>query len=419
MADISQELQAILDAIYGEEVRGSIHDAIDLINKVSEVVFSLGTAVTSASSSSAGFYEDSIYLNTDTLDLWKCVGLNTWNKEGNLKGVGIASITKTGTVGLVDTYTITFDDGSTQTYTVTNGAPGNKWYYGTTISGGAVLPTVYPSSGIANANANDAFLNKNEGYIYVCVSGGDANTATWAYLLSLSGGGAATLEDLTDVDVDLTTLANKDILEYDATAGKWKNVSDRSFVRFGGSITFNDLMSGALSTYLTSAYEDMFFTLTTGGTLDATTAAYFTGTFAAGNYLPEDSHIAIINIAPSGSTPSYRFDDFGGYIDISGKADKSEVPVTYSQLASSGQSYVTFSGIKFKTTSAISNFYEHVNLQAGENIPDIKPSVTATSFDIKASTITDGEPNADAVITVHLSGTLSANTTFTLEVYMN
>lgn len=36
MADISAELQAILDATYGEEVRGSIHDAIEKINIVNE-----------------------------------------------------------------------------------------------------------------------------------------------------------------------------------------------------------------------------------------------------------------------------------------------------------------------------------------------------------------------------------------------
>lgn len=36
-------------------------------------------------------------------------------------GVGIVSITKTGTDGLVDTYTILFTDGSITTYTVTNG----------------------------------------------------------------------------------------------------------------------------------------------------------------------------------------------------------------------------------------------------------------------------------------------------------
>ena len=40
------------------------------------------------------------------------------------EGVGIASIEKTDTVGLVDTYTVTYTDGDTDTFTVTNGAEG-------------------------------------------------------------------------------------------------------------------------------------------------------------------------------------------------------------------------------------------------------------------------------------------------------
>ena len=46
---------------------------------------------------------------------------------GNVKGPsgkGISSITKTGTSGLVDTYTITYTDNTTTTFTVTNGESG-------------------------------------------------------------------------------------------------------------------------------------------------------------------------------------------------------------------------------------------------------------------------------------------------------
>ena len=46
---------------------------------------------------------------------------------GNVKGPagkGIQSITKTGTSGLVDTYTITYSDGTTSSFTVTNGSSG-------------------------------------------------------------------------------------------------------------------------------------------------------------------------------------------------------------------------------------------------------------------------------------------------------
>ena len=42
------------------------------------------------------------------------------------EGQSIKGITKTGTDGLVDTYTITLTDGTNSTFTVTNGAKGDK-----------------------------------------------------------------------------------------------------------------------------------------------------------------------------------------------------------------------------------------------------------------------------------------------------
>lgn len=46
--------------------------------------------------------------------------------EQGAQGVGIASIAKTSSVGLVDTYTITLTNGNTSTFTVTNGADGTS-----------------------------------------------------------------------------------------------------------------------------------------------------------------------------------------------------------------------------------------------------------------------------------------------------
>ena len=48
------------------------------------------------------------------------------NGSNGSNGVGITSITKTGTVGLVDTYTITYTNSTTATFTVTNGATGRN-----------------------------------------------------------------------------------------------------------------------------------------------------------------------------------------------------------------------------------------------------------------------------------------------------
>ena len=53
-------------------------------------------------------------------------GQNGTNGTNGTNGRGISSVAKTGTNGLVDTYTITFTDGTTSTFTVTNGAAGQN-----------------------------------------------------------------------------------------------------------------------------------------------------------------------------------------------------------------------------------------------------------------------------------------------------
>lgn len=228
MADISQYLQAIMQAVYGEDVRGSIHDAIEIINDVSEVVLTTGTAVTGEGSSSMGFYNDSLYLNTNTMELWKCIGTDSWQSQGTFKGdpgtpgvngVGIADISKTSSVGLVDTYTITYTDSDTDTFTVTNGEYGNKWYRGTAISGKDPNPTVFSGSGITYANPNDFYLNATEGAVYYCVTGGNASTATWSYDFTMSGGGGG------GGTSDYTDLTNKPQINGNTLSGN-KSASD-------------------------------------------------------------------------------------------------------------------------------------------------------------------------------------------------
>lgn len=63
-----------------------------------------------------------IAINGQTITLTFADGSQETATASGLKG--ISSIAKTGTSGLVDTYTITFTDGSTTTFTVTNGAQG-------------------------------------------------------------------------------------------------------------------------------------------------------------------------------------------------------------------------------------------------------------------------------------------------------
>jgi hypothetical protein len=68
--------------------------------------------------------------NLQTLEITEGVQLDVLLSEMGLQGPAgpagksISSVVKTSTVGLVDTYTITFNDSTTQTFTVTNGTDG-------------------------------------------------------------------------------------------------------------------------------------------------------------------------------------------------------------------------------------------------------------------------------------------------------
>ena len=67
-------------------------------------------------------------------------------------GNGISSITKTGTVGLVDTYTIAFTDGTSTTFTVTNGQDGSSNVQWGDITGSIANQTDLSNALSAKAN---------------------------------------------------------------------------------------------------------------------------------------------------------------------------------------------------------------------------------------------------------------------------
>ena len=245
MADISTELARILSAIYGEDVRGSIHDAIEKINNVSEVVLTTGTAVTGPSSSSTGFYDDSLYLNTDTFELWKCTGVNTWASQGILKGDpgedgnGIASITKTATSGLVDTYTITYTDGTTDTFNVTNGANGTDGSDGVSVTGVSLLSKVGLLATYRMTFSNGTYFDYT---VSDGASGSGTGDMTKAVYDTDNDGivdAAETLSGLTATIADLNKTAN---LATVATSGSYNDLSNKPTIP-----TITDTYSGTSS----------------------------------------------------------------------------------------------------------------------------------------------------------------------------
>ena len=110
------------------DVRESIHDAIFQINANANEAIDLaqikfGTAVNSPTDPITGYAENSVYLNVNTGIMWRLEG-GSWVKKGTFKSID--SISLSGTSGLIDTYTITFTDGSTSNFNVKNGADGKS-----------------------------------------------------------------------------------------------------------------------------------------------------------------------------------------------------------------------------------------------------------------------------------------------------
>lgn len=61
---------------------------------------------------------------------------------------------------------------------------GTTWYTGTGITGKSTSKSVFADSGVKYAIADDLYINTDTGYFYKCATSGDADTATWVYLLN-------------------------------------------------------------------------------------------------------------------------------------------------------------------------------------------------------------------------------------------
>ena len=71
------------------------------------------------------------------------------------------------------------------------GTRGSTWTAGTACTGTSATGTVF-ATGIASALVNDMYLNTSTGYVYKCVTAGNASTAKWAYVGSIKGATGAT-----------------------------------------------------------------------------------------------------------------------------------------------------------------------------------------------------------------------------------
>ena len=124
------------------------------------------------------------YIDTLTWDFYVKTNTGWGTPVGNIKGgqgnpgtsITVTSVEKTNTEGLVDTYTITFSDGSTATFTVTNGAEGQQGQAG---NNGKTLLTGIGAPAVDQGVEGDSYVDVQNWIYYVKTSEGWQNKGSF------------------------------------------------------------------------------------------------------------------------------------------------------------------------------------------------------------------------------------------------
>jgi len=161
------------------------------------------------------------YINTTSWDYFVKEN-GSWVKKGNIKGVSIVSVIRTdgdGSAGTVDTYTITYSNGTTSTFTVTNGANGQD---GKTLLTGTGAPNS------ALGTVGDSYIDVASWTLYVktaedtwtskgSFNGADGTSVTITDISTSGTGEPGTVDTYTVTFSDGNSLA---ITVYNGTNGK-------------------------------------------------------------------------------------------------------------------------------------------------------------------------------------------------------
>ena len=207
------------------------------------------------------------YVYDSTTSAYVDTGVDATGATGN----GIASIAKTSTSGLVDTYTITYTDGSTSTFTVTNGQDGQDGQDGAPGAAGNGIVSITKTSTSGLVDTYTILYTNGQSTTFTVTNGqngtgaGDMLAADYdptqavyneggivAYVAAQLSGYSKNLSGLSDVS--LSTLAAGESLVYDSVSGKWVN----------GSVSYANLTGKP--TLGTAAAKDSTNSVTSGST---------------------------------------------------------------------------------------------------------------------------------------------------------
>ncbi len=184
------------------------------------------------------------------------------SEETRIAGVkGISSIAKTGTSGLVDTYTITYTDGTTSTFTVTNGVPGTD-------------NNAYHVDDTAEVALDDA------DYVpFYDSSASEKRKSLWSNIKSVLKTYFDTLYTLTDFGSTGTASASAVSYQRIKKGGSWYEIKGTKYMETStkttssGTDTFTFTNADILTTSAIDVYADVFGVAPTAVTVSSGSCA--------------------------------------------------------------------------------------------------------------------------------------------------
>lgn len=164
-------------------------------------------------------------------------------------------------------------------------------YTGTLISGKTYTEKTFPSSGINNSKINDIYINTDTNDVYICKTGGDANTAKWVmkkeyfhslYSGTLITGTLTTYNIFSTSGIDYAYVGDNYIntetgnlyvckIEGNASTAKWRYV--KTYIKSGKSVYHGTVMTHTSSQsavifsgsgITSSAVDDCYINTVTG-----------------------------------------------------------------------------------------------------------------------------------------------------------
>lgn len=124
MATHAQNISNLENAVFGEQVRRSMVELFEEDYSLVKKAIGFGTDINSPTSSTVGYYDGNLYINSDTMDIWEMDGYG-WHIVGNVKSIKDITVVESQLDDGFNVITITLTNGTTKTVNIKNGSKGS------------------------------------------------------------------------------------------------------------------------------------------------------------------------------------------------------------------------------------------------------------------------------------------------------